>query len=299
MQREQLPQTMLIREDSSSGIFYQRWGGIYAVWFVGLIFLSTCGYWVGNKFSSGIELTYTPNSGPKLPDCLYFSIVTISSLGYGDIRPVGFGRIIAALEVLCGLVILGMWISHLTSRKTELYLERIHNQAIDERFKEFRVNIRRLTKEFEKSVHEYLNQGNEVPRLFSAGSSSIGSVLDELFAIVDGATRYLRYEVKNRLFFDTAGSVPFGRLLDALTKASDQLGASAIILIKSSCEGQKLEGNFFRLKQIIQRTEVIALCAKNLSRDKGHQAAGALLLDKVNIFYKSVPERSNLDAQPK
>jgi len=35
-------------------------------------------------------------------DCLYFSIVTFTTLGYGDISPVGMSRIIAAVEAFTG-----------------------------------------------------------------------------------------------------------------------------------------------------------------------------------------------------
>jgi hypothetical protein len=34
--------------------------------------------------------------------CLYFSVVTWTTLGYGDIRPVGFARFIAGSEAIVG-----------------------------------------------------------------------------------------------------------------------------------------------------------------------------------------------------
>lgn len=48
-------------------------------------------------------------------DCIYFSIVTITSLGYGDIQPMGYSRAIASMEVLCGLVLVGFAVGKLTS----------------------------------------------------------------------------------------------------------------------------------------------------------------------------------------
>lgn len=41
-----------------------------------------------------------------IADGLYFSLVTFVSLGYGDLHPVGFGRILAAVEALLGAVLL-------------------------------------------------------------------------------------------------------------------------------------------------------------------------------------------------
>lgn len=48
-------------------------------------------------------------------DALYFSIVTESTLGYGDIRPVGASRILACLQVALGLVLAGLFITKITS----------------------------------------------------------------------------------------------------------------------------------------------------------------------------------------
>ena len=46
-------------------------------------------------------------------DILYFSFVTYSSLGYGDIRPEGHIRFVSAMEVLVGLVMIAWTASFL------------------------------------------------------------------------------------------------------------------------------------------------------------------------------------------
>jgi hypothetical protein len=40
--------------------------------------------------------------------CLYYSVVTFTTLGYGDFYPVGAGRFMAALQALLGYLVLGM-----------------------------------------------------------------------------------------------------------------------------------------------------------------------------------------------
>lgn len=42
--------------------------------------------------------------------CLYFSIVTWTTLGYGDVRPTPGARLIAASEAVVGLVFIGAYI---------------------------------------------------------------------------------------------------------------------------------------------------------------------------------------------
>lgn len=50
-------------------------------------------------------------------DYLYFSVVTFSSLGYGDIRPKGLlGKSVASIEILVGLVLFGVLLTFVSSR---------------------------------------------------------------------------------------------------------------------------------------------------------------------------------------
>ena len=68
-----------------------------------------------------------PGNGLKLPEhesgtiwhCLYFSVVTITTLGYGDITPLGYSRLLAASEALFGLIYVGYAISQVVSFKQE------------------------------------------------------------------------------------------------------------------------------------------------------------------------------------
>ena len=46
------------------------------------------------------------------PDSLYFSVVTITTLGYGDISPTeGVGKLLTGLEAVSGILILGLFLS--------------------------------------------------------------------------------------------------------------------------------------------------------------------------------------------
>ena len=52
-----------------------------------------------------------------LSDAIYFSVVTEATLGYGDIRPVGWSRGLACLQVTIGLILAGLFVAKLTSAK--------------------------------------------------------------------------------------------------------------------------------------------------------------------------------------
>lgn len=52
-----------------------------------------------------------PRATNDLGDAVYFSIVTSTTLGYGDFAPLGAGRQVAALQALVGYLILGIIVS--------------------------------------------------------------------------------------------------------------------------------------------------------------------------------------------
>lgn len=48
--------------------------------------------------------------------CLYFSIVTFTTVGFGDITPIGYSRLFSSLEMLCGVTIAGLWTATLARK---------------------------------------------------------------------------------------------------------------------------------------------------------------------------------------
>ena len=87
-------------------------------------------------------------------DGVYFSVVTVTSLGYGDLYPVGFSRVIAGAEVLFGLAFMGIMIAKVTSRRLSYHVQRLFvsdaQQRLDEfaeRFATMRVPLVTATKE--------------------------------------------------------------------------------------------------------------------------------------------------------
>ena len=55
---------------------------------------------------------------------LYYSIVTITTLGFGDYTPAhGWAQAVTAIEVMCGLIILGFFLNAVGSLKSEIDVE--------------------------------------------------------------------------------------------------------------------------------------------------------------------------------
>lgn len=80
-------------------------------------------------FISGSGLMFSGRSATFL-ECIYFSVVTITTLGYGDVTPVGIARISASCEAIFGLIYAGYAISQVVSFKQEALISYLANDRI-------------------------------------------------------------------------------------------------------------------------------------------------------------------------
>ena len=89
----------------------------YVIIFFGTILLFSGLYYFLTPYENGIGNNGEALSNLSFLNALYFSIVTVSSLGYGDMHPMGLSKLIAVCEVLFGLAIMGIMIAKLTSSR--------------------------------------------------------------------------------------------------------------------------------------------------------------------------------------
>jgi hypothetical protein len=66
---------------------------------------------------SAVGSVESPGKSLGLIDYIYFSVVTFSTLGYGDLYPIGtLGKVLASLEVFAGLIMFGLLLSFVSNR---------------------------------------------------------------------------------------------------------------------------------------------------------------------------------------
>ncbi|PUA45345.1 hypothetical protein C5U62_07575 [Pseudomonas protegens] len=99
--------------------------------------LALCFFLVALLFAAfywGISLAGVPvfeaHSKIRFREACYFSLVTMTTLGYGDLQPLGYARLLASIEAVTGLVFAGYAISQVVSLKQERLIEYL----VEERF---------------------------------------------------------------------------------------------------------------------------------------------------------------------
>lgn len=83
---------------------------VFLIWFMSAVLFFFCGFqWHGNEINYDFTLSFEFDAISDFFTSLYFSAVTISTLGYGDCEPGGIAsRIISGLEAFSGILCAAM-----------------------------------------------------------------------------------------------------------------------------------------------------------------------------------------------
>ncbi len=122
---------------------------LFLIW-IGAIVLSGLAYWIGalagehGLVEAGRPLGADLNG---FASALYFSFVTATSVGYGDIVPVGMARAIAVAEAITALLIFGAVVAKFVSHRQEELVSEIHRVTFEERLDRIETNLHMVISE--------------------------------------------------------------------------------------------------------------------------------------------------------
>ncbi|WP_205999017.1 potassium channel family protein [Paraburkholderia sp. Ac-20342] len=106
---------------------------------------ATVYFYVASPHGHGIVTSNGTNDGSLL-DALYFTIVTFTTLGYGDLVPHGFGRVICAMVVFSGLSLVALFVGKVASERQYSMLLLLHTSDCQRRLQGFCDDLRSATK---------------------------------------------------------------------------------------------------------------------------------------------------------
>ncbi len=180
-------------------------GRLLLIW-VSMIVLCGVLYWALDQagirsLHEGTKASTDPHS---LLTALYFSFVTATSLGFGDVVPIGPARAIAIAEAAVALLLFGCVISKLVSTRQEQLLEQTHRLAWEERLGRVR-----------SSLHLVFADLQGIRALHAGQEPSVVAARLESTAMVFAGELRIVHDLLHRSEFD-AGEVALGGILSSL-----------------------------------------------------------------------------------
>ncbi len=85
---------------------------------------------------------------------VYFSVITATTIGYGDTVPLGFSRIIVMIESVVSLFLWAVFISKLVMHKQEIALYQVHTMSFETMFLKTRESLFIVRKDFEQIIDD-------------------------------------------------------------------------------------------------------------------------------------------------
>jgi hypothetical protein len=138
--------------DLSFGALFVLWLGVVlgcgvAYWLLGL--------WRPSLLEGGAPVASTLEG---FGTAVYFSFITATSVGYGDVVPHGASRVLAGAESVMGLLLVGCVISKLVSRRQEELVAEIHHTTFEDRLGRVRTNLHLVLSELQWIAKECARQ---------------------------------------------------------------------------------------------------------------------------------------------
>ncbi|MBI4152913.1 two pore domain potassium channel family protein [Candidatus Woesearchaeota archaeon] len=95
-------------------------------------------YYALNRYNAVLVVGVGADAPLTFLDSVYFSFITATSTGYGDIIPLGIARILALVEVTMSLLLFGVLVSKIVSVKQEVLLQEIYDISFEEKISRIR-----------------------------------------------------------------------------------------------------------------------------------------------------------------
>lgn len=213
-----------------TSLSYVELGSLY----LGLIAFCGYGYF--------LLAEYAPTHGPSIGDgtvwvqlfnSIYFSAITATSVGYGDIQPHGISKLFASLQGMFSLFIFAIFVAKPVSERKDMALYQMYKLTLDNIFTTLREGLYIMRKDFDAIVHEAEDTGT----LSKHMHDNLETALHQGEVLLEDIPTF--YDHKSRLYvIDTHRENLLGeavlRTLERLAKTINVLASKKIAMTEQS-----------------------------------------------------------------
>lgn len=243
--------------------------------FAFLLVVVTCAaaYSLLTPYGHGVGKDLKPLSALTFLDGVYFSVVTISSLGYGDMHPVGFSKLVACFEVLFGLAWIGVLIAKLTSRRLSYHVARLFSTDAQRQLEQFSTKLLTLRDDLRVAMGPLArayqntpgtNPGEDKDKALHNFNATVIALHSTCFALRD----YLSSEVEQGDYFSIVPSDPVRRVGDAINDMFFNLGQLIISLTPQARADILDRQTRQRISETLSSQKIVCQVVKRHSKDE-------------------------------
>lgn len=189
---------------------------------------------------------------------IYFSSVTFTTLGYGDISPVGAGRAVAVALVLSGIIIVTLIIGKVASERQQSLLLLLHTSDCQRRIAGFIENL----EEYLRSLRELSGCSRHIK------PEHVKFKLNGLKDLLEAIENYVAFHLYQSKMIDFGNATAVTMLL----KKKEELADVLVIVFRSSIADEVICGRCLALSKKLASFEALVFKFqdnKNLASQSG------------------------------
>lgn len=285
---------MILIEDVSMLSYLAGFIGITIVFGIAYAYLTPSGHGIGQDLEPVRDVGFLIG--------VYFSIVTITSLGYGNMHPMGFSMVLASFEVLLGLGLIGIMIAKVTSHRLSYHVSRLFSSDAQKRLEDIAANYEKTLGEIKTITPRFEDSYNVVPsstqkpedskhELISGFTDLIGELRLRSIELYD----YISFETERGDYFKVAPvneMIRIGRVVEDTFFVLGQLIISLSPQAKTETfDRQNRQG----ISDAIDLTRKVCVLVKDSSADfaiKEVYCSTESTCNQVPASYFEIPEES-------
>ena len=237
-------------------------------------------------------LSYFPGNGPvgiddssvvfRFLNSLYYSIITATNTGYGDIVPLGYSRIFAALQSIIELFLFALFVAKLVSNRQDKALHEIHELSFELLFRNIREDFYLARNDFDH-VTQIIHQSGRISdsewERLAIGYQHIMSLLQEIPDF---------YDITSDLYIIDPGREIL--LVEAVQRTMERLNNMLIIMREANIDYLSAVDHVSALKHMLGKIDALMPLWRKHSHDQSHEEFDHIerLLSKIRIALKKV-----------
>ncbi len=217
------------------------------------LFILWAGLAVAFAFAYFLLETFVPAHAPteldNLPalyrflNALYYSIITATSTGYGDITPIGFSKALASIQSISALFIFAVFVTKLVSQRQDMALQEVHRLTYEDIFHNMRGDLFNVRKDLDSIVAQAKQNQKLTEESWEnlmIGYQQCQSLFVEIPEFYDGGNTYYTIDPKREEL-----------LLEAVHRTLHRINKTLNVLSEEGIEWTKHEPSMTELVELM------------------------------------------------